>query len=602
MTHDILFKLAGIGLLSIACQWLAWWVKLPAILFLLLTGIIVGPLTGWLQPDQLFGDLLFPIISLGVAVVLFEGGLTLKLQQIRGLEKVVRRFVTTGVLVSWVLISITTYLILDFGWQLAILFGAVMVVTGPTVIVPMLRTVRPNSKIANVLRWEGIVIDPVGALLAVLVFDWIVSEKSGAAFSNTFFTFVQILAIGILLGIAAGHSLGVVLRRHLLPEYLHNVATLTLVFGFFAISDMIQAESGLLTITVMGMWLANMKDVPTEDILDFKETLSVLMISGLFIILAARFDLNELQHLGWSSLGIFIVVQFVVRPVNALLATWGSKLKWQEKVLLGWIAPRGIVAAAVISLFAIRLQAEGYSQANLLVPLAFVVIIGTVVLQSATAAPLAQWLGVREPEPRGFMIVGANPLARVIGKALAEADVPVLMVDPSWEHIRAARMDGLKTYFGSPVSQHADRALDLIGIGHLLAISPQREVNALACLRYRPEFGAAAMFELAVSTEETASEKKKMPGQLPANIAFGNDVSFSRLSSMLKQGARIHITNLDNDFGFEEYQKKYGKRAVPLFALDTADKLHVFTAAEKLIPGLDWRVLALILPEEKLQA
>jgi len=494
MEEHTILVIAGITVLGIACQWFAWWVKLPAILFLLLAGIVVGPVTGLVQPDALFGGLLFPIVSLSVAVILFEGSLTLKFAEIEGLETVVKRMVTTGLLVTWLVVAVTTYVLLDFAPALAVLFGAITVVTGPTVIVPLLRTVRPTAHVSRILRWEGIVIDPIGALLAVLVFEFIVSGQGGIALGHTLWSFAKIIAVGLVFGIVTGQVLGLALRNYWLPEYLHSVAALALVFAGFALSNLVEAEAGLLTVTVMGIWLANMKKVSVEHILDFKETLSVMLISALFIILAARIDFAQFQELGWAALGILAVMQFVARPLKIAISTRGSTLNWRERALLGWIAPRGIVAAAVAALFALKLQALGYREAELLVPLTFLIIIGTVVLQSTTAGLLARMLGVAEPEPRGFLIVGANLVARTVALALKNKGYESLLCDNNWSYVSAARMRGLNSFYGSPVSEYADRRLDLVGFGRLLALSPYPELNVLAVHRYRREFGANELY------------------------------------------------------------------------------------------------------------
>ncbi len=601
--HDhILIALAGIGLIGITSQWLSWWLKLPAILFLLLGGIVAGPITGWLDPNSLFGDLLFPFISLAVAVILFEGSLTLKFEQIKGLQQVVRKLVSTGVLVTWAVTTLATYWLLDIGWQLALLFGAITVVTGPTVIVPMLRTVRPNARLTSVLRWEGIVIDPIGALLAVLVFDFIISGQTDGALGHTLLGFSSILLVGIVMGALPGYLFGLLLRHHLLPEYLHNLTTLSLVFAVFVGSNLIYPESGLLAVTVLGLWLANMKNVHIQDILSFKESLSLLFISGLFIILAARLDLNALSKLGWPALYVFLAIQFIARPLKVLVSTFGSTLNWRERTLLAWIAPRGIVAAAVSALFALRLQQEGMQQAVLLVPLTFMVIIGTVVLQSATSRLFATWLGVAEPDPRGFLIIGANPVARAIGKALQEQEFNVLLTDTTWENIRAARMAGLPTYYGNPISAHADQYLDLVGIGRMLALSPVADVNVLAGLRFRREFGSASIYALQTAQEKDAPEKLKAAEQHRGYLLFGEDITFNKLSSLISQGAEIHATPLSEDFSFEDFQQRYGHQAIPLFGIDPRERIQVFVAGGKMVPLAGWTLLSLIEPTEEEKA
>jgi NhaP-type Na+/H+ or K+/H+ antiporter len=599
MHEHILIALAGIGLIAIVSQWLSWWLKLPAILFLLLAGIVAGPVTGWLDPNALFGDLLFPMVSLSVAVILFEGSLTLKLDQIRGLQRVVRNLVSIGILVTWAITTIASYLLLDIGWQLALLFGAVTVVTGPTVIIPMLRTVRPNARIANILRWEGIVIDPIGALLAVLVFEFIVSGRADGALGHTLIGFGEILLVGIAMGAVPGYLFGLLLRQHLIPEYLRNVATLSLVFVVFVGSNLIYSESGLLAVTILGLWLANMKNVHIEDIVSFKESLSLLLISAVFILLAARLDVTELQQLGWPAVYVFLVIQFVARPLKVAVSTLGSTLNWRERALLAWIAPRGIVAAAVSALFALRLQEQGMARADLLVPLTFMVIIGTVVLQSASARFIAHWLKVAEPDPRGFLIIGANPVARTIGKALTENEFRVVLTDTSWENVRAARMEGLPVYYGSPISAHADQHLDLVGIGRMLALSPVADVNVLAGMRFRSEFGPAAIYTVQTAQEKAAAEKLKAAEPRRGYTLFGPDVTFTMLSSLISQGAEIHSTTLSDSFTFDEYRQQYGHKAIPLFAIDPRGRIQVFVAAGKLTPGADWTVLSLVQAEAK---
>ena len=584
--------LAGIGVLGALCQWLAWRLRVPAILFLLLAGIVVGPVAGWLDPDRLFGELLFPLVSLAVAVILFEGSLTLKFAEIAGLERVVRRFVTSGVAVTWVVVAAAAHFLAGIGWEIAALFGAIMVVTGPTVIMPMLRTVRPTARIANILRWEGIVIDPVGALLAVLVFEFIVSAQGGDAFGHTLFTFVAVVAVGTLVGFAAGFALGEALRRDWLPEYLDNMITLILVFAAFVASNMLAGESGLLAVTVMGIYLANRKGIEVEAIISFKESLSLLLISGVFILLAARLDLGRLQAIGWSALAVFTAVQFVARPLKVLAATAGSTLTWRERALLAWIAPRGIVAAAISALFALELERRGVAQAEWLVPLVFVVIIGTVVLQSLTAGPLARLLGVAEPEPLGFLIVGANPLARAIAKALAQQKVPVLLTDTQWDNVSAARMDGLRAYFGNPLSELAQLHLDLTGLGHLLALTSDPHLNALACTRFRADFGSGAVHALRVRGEEDARFAALPPG----HIAFGAEVTYPELTRRIARGAEVRATPLTEEFDAERYRDRFGARAIPLFAVDPRGRTAVYTADKAPEPRAGWSVVALIDP------
>ena len=364
---------------------------------------------------------------------------------------------------------------------------------------------------------------------------------------------------------------------------------LCIVFAVYALSNAVEHETGLLAVTVMGLWLANMPGVHTEDILDFKESLSVLLISGLFIILAARIDFALFEQLGWSALGVFIALQFLARPLKIALATAGSKLNWRERVLLGWIGPRGIVAAAISAIFGLRLEQAGFADAAYLVPLTFMVIIGTVLLQGATAGPLARWLGVAEPEPRGFLVVGANRVARAIALQLRKAGYRMVLADTSWENIENARAEGFDTYYGSLVSEHADRHLDLVGIGGLLGLSAHPALNSLAVMRYRREFGDGNTYALHAALEEQP-ENLRIAAAQPGHELFGKDISYTRLSKFLSQGAVATIA-LEQGEDLNTFLSR-NPDAVPLFALDPKGNAHAFTAARKPAASGGWKLIA----------
>lgn len=598
MNNEILISLTGIGVLGILCQWFAWWARLPAILFLLLAGIIIGPLTGLLHPDALFGEILFPLVSLSVAVILFEGSLTLRFDEIKGLGSVVRNLISIGALITWCITAVAAQYLLGFPAELAWLFGAVVVVTGPTVILPMLRTVRPNARIANILRWEGIVIDPLGALLAVLVFEFIISSQSGNAMEKVMLSFGSVVVSGTIIGFISAHALGVVLRHHLIPEYLRNVFSLILVFAVFTLSDVIEHESGLLAVTVMGITLANMKNTNIDDILDFKESLSLLLISGLFIILAARVEFYHFNQIGWPAVGVLAILMLVARPISVFISSIGSDLNFREKLLISWIGPRGIVAAAVASLFALRLEEAGYPDAVFLVPLTFLIIIGTVVIQSGTSEFIAKLLGVREPSPTGALIIGAGNVARAIGKAIQESGFKVILTDSNWENTSLARMEGLPTYYGNPISEHAERHLELTGIGRMLAMSGRANLDTLASLRFKSDFGEKGIYELKTTREKIISDKHKISSRHRGYQLFGEEITHGVLASWLRNGAEIRSTQLSDEFGFEAYMAKYDGKIIPLFAIDNKKRLQFFVIDGKMKPESGWMIISLIQPGE----
>lgn len=588
----VLTIILGVGIL---CQWISWRLKLPSIIFLLTCGILAGPISKWLNPDQLLGELLFPLVSLAVAVILFEGSLTLRFSDIPGLKKVIRNMITFGVLISWGITTVATRLLLDFSWELSFLFGAIMVVTGPTVIMPMIRTVRPKESIANVLQWEGILIDPIGAILAVLTYQIIIAGEMQNEATVGILVFGKILLIGSLFGVAAGHFLATLIRKHWIPQYLHNVITLALVCGIFAISDKLEPESGLLSVTTMGLWLANAKGLVLEDLLDFKESLSLLLISVLFILLAARMNLHGFLALGWPAFGVFAVIQFLVRPLSIQLCAFGSKLSMPERHLLSWIAPRGIVAAAISAFFALKLESRGYENADQLVPLTFMVIISTVLLQSATAGPIARWLKVAEPEPRGFLIVGANRVARVMAEALDKNGFKILLTDQNWSAVRDATLQGLPAYWGNPVSEHAERHINLVGIGHLLAVSANIELNALAAHYYRLEFEPNCIYTIRNRQPERHNKAEKSEFKFGGRFLFDEKITFQDLDHQIEQGAEIKITPLTEEFTFDDYLTEHQERRWPLFAIDDNQRLYPFASSAEFSPDKGWKILALVL-------
>lgn len=557
--------------LGAAAQWLAWRINLPAILPLLIIGFLLGPVLGIMDPSSLFGDhVLHPAVSLAVGLILFEGGLTLRWKELREIGTTVWRLVTVGGLVTWLLIALAAWLLLGLDIALAVQLGALLMVTGPTVIGPLLRIVRPTSRIANTLRWEGIVIDPIGAMVAALVFTYIVNSQSGNALGETLSTFGLFIVVGSIIGVIAGYSLAALLGQRRIPDYLVNVIALAFVLLAFAVSDLLVAESGLLATTIMGIIIAN-ADIPNfRTILSFKEDLTVLVISVLFIVLAANIELSTLlQVTNWSSVALLMVIMLVIRPATIFLSTIGTNFTLQEKLYLSWIAPRGIVAASVSALFAARLTGEGIAGAEALVPLVFLVIVGTVLLNSLTALPLARRLGVAEPDPQGFLILGAHTFAREVGKYLQNLEYDVLLADTNWSNVTAARAEGLNTYFGSLLSDQADDQVRLSGLGKLLALTSNEEANALTALKFSRIFGSSNVYQL--MPHHQTGDRGNLGSSVGGRKLFSGDATFHDLRRLLDQGASIVETKITEEFSLNDYRKLYGRDFIPLFTRDNGD-------------------------------
>ncbi len=598
MTEYILLTLALVSFFGILSQWLSWYIKQPSIIFLLLFGIVIGPVAGLFDPDAVLDELLFPFVSMGVAIILFEGGLTLRFHEIKGLTRPLYMLLTLGLAVTWTIVALSTHLLVGLSWEISILFGALMTVTGPTVIKPLLKAVRPHADIANILHWEGVILDVAVAILIVLVYKTITLQHSGAMIP---LSLASIIATGIINGTAGALLLSFLLRRYFLPRFLHHVFTLTLVLVIFTVSNAIAHESGLLAVTLMGMILANMKSVDIEEILFFKESLSLLLISVLFIILSARLDLSALIDIGWSALGLLGIILFVARPLSVMASTLFSDLTLRARIFLGWIAPRGIIAAAVSALFAIRLEEFGYTEAKLLVPLTFMVIIGTILLQGLSARPLAKWLNLQEAEPTGMLILGANRVSREIARSLKEQGFAVKLADTDWENVNHARMEGFDTYYGRVISDHADRNMELAGIGGLLAISPHATLNALASVRFKSDFGSENIYYLQNAEGRKLEKSKASHSTIVGRQLFTEDVTFTKLSSLLHGEGEIKTTTLSEKFDIEAYKKAHEGKVIPLYLIDTDGKLHFFTTDHELKPKEGWKITSLIYKRKEKQ-
>ncbi|WP_032095152.1 MULTISPECIES: cation:proton antiporter [unclassified Alteromonas] len=593
---DPLLSLVAVGLLSIGCQYLAYRVRLPAILPLLIVGIVVGPVFGILDADALFGDLLFPVVSLSVAIILFEGSLTLKFKDIAGHGNMVRNLCTVGVLITGIISAAAAHYCLGLTWQLSCLFGAIVTVTGPTVIVPMLRTVRPHTNLANILRWEGIIIDPIGALLAVLVFEFIVASQE-TAITQTFIAFSKTIGIGSFLGLASGYFLGMCVRKDWIPHYLLNTAVLTIILGVFAASNYVAHESGLLAVTITGMVMANMKDVDVEDILEFKETLSVLLISGLFILLATRLNLDSVVAVGWGTLVVLAIIMFIARPISVLVSSIGTGLKLNEIALLSWIAPRGIVAAAVSALFSLKLEEIGYEGAGIIVPIVFMVIIATVVVQSITARSVATLLKVRAPAPTGYLFFGGSKFNRMLATEMLNQKLDVVVTDTNWDAIREARMMDIPVYFGNPMSDHAARHLELSTIGTVLIMSPYKQLNPPIAYHFENTLGKDKVWALTNNEQSTRPSHQVSNQYAKKLMLFDEGVTYGYLASAVAKGSTIKTTPLSEEFDYEQYIHKYGDRATPLIAIDSDGKSFTFINGNSIEPKAGWRLISLVEPE-----
>ena len=609
MGEDLLLQLTAIVVLGAGAQWIAWRINLPSILLLLLFGIAAGPWLGWIRPDELFGPVLLPVVSLAVALILYEGGLTLRMSELSKVGATVRNLVTIGAALTWAISAAAAHWILGLPWSLAALLGAMLSVTGPTVIAPLLRHIRPKGPAGPILKWEGIVIDPIGAMLAVLVFETIELGGASGAGRHAMVAVLKTVFLGGGIGFVFAMVLTLVLARHWIADHLENAISLMLVLAAFTLANHVQHEAGLLAVTVMGFTLANQKWADIRHIAEFKENLRVLLISGLFIVLAARLEIAQVQAVLGSGLIFVAVLILLARPLSAWMCTMGTGLASRQRALIAWMAPRGIVAAAVASIFSFRLEERlaalgdsaeaalpfSAAQVDMLVPITFVTIIATVAVYGLSAPAVARWLGVAEANPQGVLFVGAPHWARLIALVLQREGIGVMLVDTNRDLVRAARMAGLPVHNGSVLAHSALDQIDLGGLGRLIAATPNNFVNVLSVQRFRHVFGKANCYQLATQADRPDAEKASY---VRGRVAFGPEVTFAALASKVSAGFVAKATKLSEQFDHAAFLAEHGDDALPLFVINSQRRLLVLRSSEGLQPAAGDTLVCLIPPED----
>lgn len=582
---------AGVILgLGVGAQWLAWRLRLPSILLLLLAGFVAGPIAGWIHPDALFGDLLEPLIAISVAIIMFEGGLGLRFSEIRAHGRTVARLVTVGVVVTSFVGAAAAVRFLGMPWDVAALLGVILSVSGPTVVLPLLRVVRPEKQVGAVLRWEGILIDPIGALLAVITYQ-VISQGGGAdSLWQAALDLLLTLVVGGGFGFVAAQGLVEVERRHWIPDHLDAAVALGAVVTVFVAADNVLHEGGLVAVTVMGMAMANQRRAPIHHLIDFKENLSQILLGSLFIILAARIELADLVDLRVGVIAFVAVLVFVARPLAVLLSTARSRFSIQQRALLAWMAPRGIVAAAVSAFFGLRLEAAGRPEGALFVPVTFAVIVATVAIYGLTARPVAKALGVAGPPAQGILMIGSNRVTRALASVLKD-DVQVLLADTNADAVQAARVEGHTVHHGDALAADLDDEVDLSGIGRMWAMTPNSGLNHLACVRWGRDLGRAKVYQVDITEEGPTPKDRELEGR----TLFRAGLTYGRLRDRLRDGWTIRRTPITEQFRMQDHRDRHPD-AEPLLALRDG-KVDVFTRDHEpdILPGSV--LIALVAPE-----
>ncbi len=519
---DPVLGFALVGALGVGRQWLAWRLRMPAIVLMLVAGLLVGPVLGLLDPARDFGDMMTPIIAMAVAIILFEGGLTLNFRWLRDAAVGVRRLIFIGAPLGWLLSALALHYVAGLGWETSAVFGGIMIVTGPTVIAPLLRQARLRRRPAALLQWEAIVNDPVGALAAVLAFEvvMVLQTRTGAGAA------VLDLVIGIVaasaLGVAAGYGVARAFRLGWVPEYMKVPVLFVVLLAVFAGSDALLHESGLLAVTLMGLWIAN-SDLPSfAELRRFKEHATVLLVSGVFILLAADMSRETLMAMNWRTLAFVVAVLLVARPVSVLASLAFSDVPWRERLLVAFTGPRGVVLVAVAGLFGERLAAIGIEDAaqSRRWPSRWSPRPSCCTASPSAPGALAEAQRGRRP---GVIIVGGSRLATDLAKALKKMELPVMIADPNRANLRTARDAGVETFFGDILSEVAEHRLDFVRYEQLVAATDNDAYNTLVATDLAPEFGRENVFQFARAKEQ--STRHALPASLGGR-AFGPDDTY----------------------------------------------------------------------------
>lgn len=570
---DPVMAFALVGVLGVGAQWIAWKMRLPAIVLMLLAGLAVGPGLGIFHPERDIGNLMEPIISIAVAIILFEGGMTLNRHSLRESAVGVWRLVVVGAPLGWLLSALALHYVGGLSWSSAAVFGGIMIVTGPTVIAPLLRQARLSRRPAQLLQWEAIVNDPIGAMAAVVAFEVVLVTVAAEAMDDAIWELARGVSVATLLGLAAGWLLSEAFRRGRVPEFMKVPVLFAVLLLVFALCNYVLHESGLLAVTIMGLYIAN-ADLPSyTELRRFKEHATVLLVSGVFILLAASMNLDTLALLDWRILALLLAVVLVVRPATVLIALAFSNVPRRERLLVALTGPRGVVLVAVAGLFSERLVAAGIDDAAKLTPLAFALVTFTVVLHGFSLRPLGRILGLAVGHIPGVIFVGGSQFASAFAEALRKFEVPVLVSDPNRARLRSAREAGLPIFVGDILAAQAEHNVEFISFGTILATSDNDAYNTLVATDLAPEFGHGNVFQLKRPKQEQS--RHALPPTLGGRAICGG-LGYLEIARHMQNGWGVRATELGKEFDFDAWR----------------DKNPEAVALAEILPGRSLRILA----------
>jgi len=567
---------------------------------MLAAGFIAGPITGLIDPEAAFGELLDPMISIGVALILFEGGLSLDLRELRHSGKAVWRLATLGVVIGWALGALAGYFIAGLVWPVAVLFGGILIVTGPTVVIPLLRQANIQTRPNSILKWEGIVNDPTGALCAVVAYEYFrrATEFPDASVFDVAPPLVIAALLAGLVGYGAARLIAWAFPRGAIPEFLKVPVLFIAVIAVFVLTNQIEHEAGLVAVTVMGVTLANRDVSSMRSIHPFKENIAVILVSGIFIVLAASLKWEELTYLqtSWRPWAFLLALLFLIRPITVLISLLGTDIPWNERLFVAWIAPRGIVLVAISGLFALRLGDLGIGGGQLLIGMSFAVVVVTVIAHGFSVDLVARWLKVKGDTRPGLLLVGSTPWTVALARELQAVGTPIMIVDQSWQRLGRARLAGLPHYHGEILNEATEHNLDLTPFQVIVAATENEAYNALVCNEFAHEVGRDMVYQL--GENEDNESRTALPESIRGRALFEDGFDAGDVNERAREGWVFKKTKLSDEFGFEDAQAKLQKEASLLLIVREAGTLRFFTHAVRPVPRAGDTVISYAPPKK----
>ncbi|WP_040227466.1 cation:proton antiporter [Bhargavaea cecembensis] len=583
MFGSFLFDMMMIGALGIGSQWVAWKLRLPAIVVMSVAGLLVGPVFGLINPEQGLGDFFTPIISIAVAIILFEGSLNLDFREIRGFSKPVGRIVTAGAFLAWILGSLAAHYVAGLSWEVAFVIGGLFIVTGPTVILPLLRQARLKPRVAAILKWEGIVVDPFGALVALFAFQTI-RYVGGDLTGGGILLFFAASAFAGVLGWFFGWGLGRSFERDKVPEFLKSPVLFAAVLFVFVLSNEVMDETGLLAVTVMGMTMANMHLSSIDDIRHFKENISVLLVSYIFVMLTASLHVDTLLGIFQPRIIAFVLATlFLVRPLSIWLSTIGTDLTNRERTLVSWIAPRGIVALTVSGYFASILLEHGYEDAEMLTALTFALVFGTVLVHGFTLGPLAKKLNLVASDSSGVLVIGGGLFSARFAKSLKDDGKPAAIMDDTWHDLSEARKLGVDVLAGDVLSEQVDYRFDLTPYQYMLSLTHMDLYNARVCSDFAHDLGNDSVYRAGLrgDPKRYGVEGVRLV-RSPGKFLFDPALPVARLDARIRSGHVIRKTPITDRYTYTQYLRERDESPVLLYILRKDGRIDLYSPGKEI--------------------